>query len=140
MGHKILKDHAYVFCQMFFGWRMLEDVGTFASLPEGSLTIDVLAGTCHHDAVGMIETHIAPEISAWFSDQLAKRNIPASDVVEAKLFVALKRGPTAKGKLGVTFNWSADSVIKTADRTYTAHLAEPHTWIPMFSSRRPRQL
>ena len=49
VSHKVLKDHAHVFCQKFYGWRMQSDLETFAALPDGSLTVDVLAGTCVHE-------------------------------------------------------------------------------------------
>jgi hypothetical protein len=130
LGHKNLKDHAHVFCQMFFGWRMSEDLETFAQLPEGKLTIDVLTGSCVHDAHGPVQTYIAGEIGAWFRSQLTGRGISIADITEATLSVDLKRRPTPKGKRGITFDWYANSTIRTADRDYTADLAEPHTWIP----------
>jgi hypothetical protein len=91
MGHKVLQDHAYTFCQMFMGWRMFEDLGVLATLPDGKLTVDVLTGTCTHETVGPIDTYIAGEISAWFIHRLELHRIPVSDVLEAKLNVELKR-------------------------------------------------
>ena len=73
MGHKILQDHAYTSCQMFMGWRMADDLDTFANLPDGTLTIDVLHGTCSHSESGPVQTHIAAEIAAWFSMAFAVR-------------------------------------------------------------------
>ena len=43
MGHNILKDHAFVFCQMFMGSRMADDLSTLGWLPEGQVRIDILA-------------------------------------------------------------------------------------------------
>lgn len=132
MGHKILQDHAYVFCQMFMGWRMGDDLDTFLALPDGTLTIDVLNGSCNHSELGIVQTRIAAEIAAWFSHRLDEHKIPHDDIVDATLTVHVKHIlPVSKRKRGVTFDWSCDGMIKTTDREYCAHLAEPHTWIPM---------
>lgn len=132
MGRKVLQDHAYVFCQMFMGWRMAQDLEIFASLPDGILTIDVLAGTCNHDSQGVVQTYIAGEISAWFTHQLEHLQIPSTEILKAMLTINLKRLPQpSKRKKGITFAWTCDAVITNVDREYTAHLSEPHTWTPM---------
>ncbi|PHQ36107.1 hypothetical protein [Rhodopirellula bahusiensis] len=130
MSHKVLKDHAHVFCQMFYGWRMQSDLETFAALPDGALTVDVLAGTCVHDSCGALETYIAGEMSAWFKHQLDERGIPLADIKSAMLFVDLVRVPPPKKKRGITFDWRGRGVIQTDSREYVSELAESHTWIP----------
>jgi hypothetical protein len=135
MRHKILKDHAFVFCQMFMGWRMASDLSTFADLPHGQLYINVLDGTCDHSQSGPVKTYIAGEIKAWFLDRLSKHNIPLADITAASLTVTMKNTIQSQHKMGITFDWTCDGRIKTADREYSAHLAEPHTWLPMPSTR-----
>ncbi len=136
MGHKVLKDHAHTFCQMFVGWRMSQDLSLFATIPEGELTIDVLQGTCTHDSLGTIETYIAGEISSWFKHRMTVHDVLLSDILEATLTVQLKRLPQkSKRHRGVTFDWCCDGCVKTTDREYKSQLREPHTWIPAM----PRQ-
>jgi hypothetical protein len=135
MGHKILKDHAYVFCQMFMGWRMAADLETFSKLPDGQLHIDVLAANCFHSERGPVDTNIVGEIRSWFFNRLEQHKIPASDVTSATLTVKMKNTIASKHKMGITFDWTCDGRITTVDRKYSAHLDEPHTWLPAFSKQ-----
>lgn len=116
---------------MFMGWRMASDLSTFAELPDGQLAINVLDGTCDHSQAGRVETYIAGEIKAWFLDRLDKHHIPLSDIAAASLTVTMKNTIPSSHKMGITFDWTCDAIIATADRQYSAHLAEPHTWLPM---------
>jgi len=135
MGHKVLKDHAFTFCQMFMGWRMGEDLDTFSKLPDGQLTIDVLTGNCEHDSAGTVQTYIGPEIAAWFAHRLEQHHIESGEILLATLTVQIARPtPPAKGKRGITFHWKCKAQIRTSDRLYDAELAEPHPWIPMLRS------
>ena len=119
---------------MFMGWRMQQDLGVFSKLPDGKLHIDVLRGTCIHSTNGHVETYIAGELSSWFANRLMKHNIPISDIESANLHVTMKNTIASKHKMGITFDWTCDSEIRTTEgRQYVAHLAEPHTWLPMFS-------
>jgi len=116
---------------MFMGWRMGDDLETLATLPDGILTIDVLHGTCNHSETGCVQTHIAAEIAAWFLHRLHEHRIDRVDIVNATLTVHMTRVAPPKHKRGITWNWTCDGLIQTSDREYRAHLAEPHTWIPM---------
>jgi hypothetical protein len=129
MGHKVLQDHAHVFCQMFMGWRMADDLETFSRLPDGKLLINVLDATCEHSEAGRIETHIAKEINAWFLERLQQHRIPLQDIVAAHLTIQMKTTPPARRKRAITFGWTCDATIHTKDREYFAHLAEPHSWM-----------
>jgi hypothetical protein len=131
MGHKVLQDHANVFCQMFMGWRMADDLKVFAKLPSGQLRVNVLDATCEHSVAGMVVTHIAREIRAWFLHRLELHKIPLHDIVDAHLVVQMKSAIAPSRKRGITLDWTCDATIRTRDREYSAHLAEPHTWIPM---------
>lgn len=134
MGHKVLKDHAYVFCQMFMGWRMADDLSTFAELPDGILEINILDGTCSHSRAGPINTAIAGELRAWFLDRLQKHDIPIAEITRAELSVTMKNSIPSAHKRGINFDWICEAKISTPDRDYSANLAEPHTWMPMPSA------
>lgn len=131
MGHKVLKDHAHVFCQMFMGWRMADDLQMFAQLPAGQLHLNILEATCEHSVAGRIETHIASEIRAWFLHRLEEHRIPLQEVTLAQLLVHMKDTIESSHKMGIAFDWTCDATIRTVDSEYHAHLAEPHTWLPM---------
>ena len=130
MGHKILQDHAHSFCQLLVGWRMSDDLTLLSGLPSGMLTIDALNGTCTHDTLGDLETHVAPEIAAWFAQRLAIHRIPTKDIVAAtvtaRVGVMTERG---KNDSRCEFYWHCIGVIRTSDRTYILTLDESHTWL-----------
>jgi len=65
MRKKALQDLANVFCQMFVGWRMQEDLQLLIDAGSCSITIDVVTGTAFLDDTPT-KLHIAEEISAWF--------------------------------------------------------------------------
>ena len=131
MGYKVLQDHAHVFCQMFMGWRMADDLDLFARLPEGRLVINVLDSTAEHSEVGRIDARIAHEIHAWFLHRLDQHRIPLEEIKAAGLLVHVKNTVRTMHKMRIAFDWTCDATIATKDREYSAHLAEPHTWISM---------
>ena len=116
------------FARCFLGWQIQQDLDMFATLPEGKLTVDVLAGSCVHSESGLVNTYIAGEISSWFKHQITERGIPLSDIMPAMLHVELARSPTSKKKRSVTFDWRGSGCIKTDAREYNAELAESHSW------------
>jgi hypothetical protein len=115
---------------MFMGWRMADDLETFAKLPDGELNINVLDAACEHSVAGKIDTYIAGEIKAWFLHRLQEHKIPLHEVTAAHLTVHMKNRIASSHKRGISFDGTCDSTIRTNDREYSAHLAEPHTWIP----------
>src|SRR6185295_1207535 len=131
MRRKVLQDHAHVFCQIFMGWRMADDLHLFAKLPEGRLLINVLDSTSEHSETGVIDTHIAKDIHAWFVHRLHQHRIPLDEIKAAMLVVNIKKTVPVNHKFGIAFDWTCKATIATTDREYSAHLAEPHTWIPM---------
>ena len=144
MRRKIIQDLANTLCQMLVGWRMGEDLEVLAELPDGILSINVLAGTASHDAAGMISIHIAGELQAWLSHRLSISQIPiqaisAADVV-AK--VCTDRLATNRKRI-VSFDFSVRSVISTDECSYTGQLHEVHRWhsrVPSNGSFKPNPL
>ncbi|MHC2068024.1 hypothetical protein ACYFX5_11160 [Bremerella sp. T1] len=129
MRRKILQDYANTLCQMFVSWRMAEDVKKLSRLPDGKLSLDVLAGTAHHDLVGAVELWIASELQAWFLERLAISNIPAEYIEVATVDVQLKsqHRHTPKAAI-VTFDFIANSTIQTDETSYHGMLQEQHAW------------
>lgn len=130
MGHKVLRDHANVFCQMFVGWRMGDDLGVLSSLLDGQLVINALTGVCHHSMAGIIDLHICGEITEWFRDQLISHHIERESIESAVLLVNLRKlRPIPGRKNGVRFEWKCESEIRTNDRAYNGHLTETSDWL-----------
>ena len=128
MRRKALQDLANVFCQMFVGWRMQEDLQLLIGAGNCSITIDIVAGTTCLDE-NPIKLHIAEEISAWFKDRLKTLNIPSEGIVSASLNVSQTlRLEETKSKKVAHFDFECKSRIETDERTYEGHLAETHSW------------
>lgn len=129
MGRKRFNHYADVVCRMFMGWRMQEDLEALAQLPDGSITVDLLAGTASHSSAGAIPLHIAKEIQAWLAHESQKDGIKLSPVEDAKLFVAVKTDTvkTNRKKI-VCFSFDCRSEFRLLDRTYVANVSETHRW------------
>ena len=114
---------------MLVGWRMQDDLRTFAQMPDGTITVDALSGTCTHSETGHLETHIGPEIAAWLRHRLDADGIPLSTIIVAS--VAADVTITAERRrrdTRVRFNWHCRSQISTPERHFASELSEPHTW------------
>jgi len=129
MGRKRLNHYADVVCRMFMGWRMQQDLETLARLPDGILSLDVLAGTATHSVVGELDLHIAKELQAWLGQESQKDGIDLSDLKCAGLNVQIKTDSmkTNRKKL-VCFSFDCRSAFQLADRTYSANVSETHRW------------
>ncbi len=66
MRRKMLQDLANTLCQMFVGWHFGDDYEKIATLPEGTLTIDLIRIKASHSSSEIPEFWIAKEFAAWF--------------------------------------------------------------------------
>lgn len=129
MRRKVLQDIVNVFCQMFVGWRMGDDLSLLIGAGSCSITIDVLAGTASIDEKPT-KLHVAGEISAWFNDRLKELNIPSGAFVSANLNVTQTlRLEETKSKKVAHFDFKCESRINTDEKTYEGQLAESHSWL-----------
>ena len=115
MRRKRLQHHADIFCQMFCGWRLMNDHETLSELGSGSLQIDVLTGDCMFDDKLIEKLKIAGEIDGWFRDEILAHKIPIELISCASLSVQLQIEPLI-GPRRTTEIW-ADANAKT---TYTS--------------------
>ena len=128
MRRKILQHFADVFCQMFVGWRMGEDVDVLSKIHDGQIYIDVLRGQAFL-AGQSLNIWIAGELQAWFASALEKHNIPIEAIREAKLLVDINASTTERKRAAVTdFDFACHSVISTDEKTYESSLEEKHAW------------
>lgn len=129
MRRKVLQDLANTVCAMLVGWRTADDLETFATLPDGSVAFDLLAGTATHSESGPLNVHIAGELSAWMKGQCAERGIALDGITHAHLRASYRtdRIPTNRKQI-VSFDWKCQSEIVTSDKTYHGHLIETQKW------------
>lgn len=114
---------------MFVGWRMGDDFELLASLPNGKIDINLIDSTASHEIIGILDLHVAKEISTWLRHEMKKDNIDYSEIKNANLSVTVNtaRIPTNK-KLIVCFEFDCHSKIQTSSTTYEASLMETHKW------------
>jgi len=129
VNRKIFQDFANTLCHMLVGWRMGDDLEILASLPDGTLTVDVLSGVAVHDISGAVELHISKELQAWLNFRLTQLQIPTSAIQSALVTANIRtdRIPTIR-KSVVSFDFAIHSIINTSDRSYTGKLIEQHHW------------
>ena len=137
MRRKILQHFADVFCQMFVGWRMGEDVDALSKINHGQIYIDVLRGQASLAAEQPLNIWVAGELQAWFASALEKHNIPIEAIREAKLLVDINASTTERKRAAVTvFDFACQSAISTDEKTYESSLNESHTW----HQQKPKQI
>ena len=129
MRRKIIQDFANTLCQMLVGWRMGDDLEALAGLPDGTLLVDVLAGTASHDIAGNIQLRVAGELQSWLSHRLSINRIPAHSISSATVAAEIRtdRLDTNRARI-VSFDFSVHSAISTDESSYTSELQEVHRW------------
>ena len=114
---------------MLVGWRMAEDMEAMAGLPDGSLNIDVLAGTASHNSVSLPPLHIVGELHSWLKIRLEKAGVPIKQLIMADVTAAICTDRIATDRKHiVSFDFVCTCTIRTVERTYTGRLAEKHQW------------
>lgn len=129
MRRKIIQDFANTICQMLVGWRMGDDLEALAGLPDGTLLVDVLAGTASHDIAGNIQLRVAGELQPWLSHRLSINRVPAHSIASATVAAEIRtdRLDTNRARI-VSFDFSVHSAISTDESSYTSELQEVHRW------------
>jgi hypothetical protein len=120
---------AKVLPHMFARWRDPQDLEVLANLPDGVIALDALAGSARHSSAGPIPLRIAGELAAGLADQLSRKGIARTTVLEAGLTVEVD---TAKVKTDrnriVHFDFRIASLIRTEAATFRASQNEEHVW------------
>ena len=87
MRRKRINHYADVVCRMFMGWRMGDDLETLASLPDGTIHLDLLSGSAEHNEAGPLNIHVAAEIQTWLRQECEKDGVDYSALKSADLWV-----------------------------------------------------
>lgn len=89
MRRKRLQHSADTLCQMFCGWRLANSYEGLERLGSGSLSVDVLVGSCRFDGTPIGPLNIAGELHSWLCEDLAAQGIPTGAVLRAGLTARL---------------------------------------------------
>jgi hypothetical protein len=129
MRRKVLQDIANTLCQMGVGWRMGDDWERIASMPDGSLEFDLLAGHVTHSSEGKVELWVAGELRAWLQHRLEAEGIDLAKILRASLTTGYRtdRIRTDRKKI-VSFDFECRSELRTDERAYEGKLVERHVY------------
>ena len=86
MRRKRLQHHTDIFCDMFSGWKIANDMDSLIELENGIIEFDFLNKTQKlNNAESKIDFNMFYEISKWFADDLIKHNIDTDLIEQANL-------------------------------------------------------
>lgn len=88
MRRKRINHQVDIFCDMFSGWRLANDMDTLIQLQSGQFTFDFVSNTVKLNGFPYEkEFHMLTEISAWFDKDLVDNNIDKVSILKATLIV-----------------------------------------------------
>lgn len=125
MGRKRIKHQVDVFCDMFSGWRLINDMETLLELKNGNLEFDFINKSIKLNGENCLKTfHMFFEISNWFERDLLNNNIDKNDLLKASLIVSflvnVKEGkPRSRSKRIFTIDLKMKSQIFTDEKEYS---------------------
>ena len=124
MRRKRLQHHTDIFCDMFAGWKIVNDMKSLVELESGIIEFDFLNRTQKlNNAESKTDFNMFYEISEWFTDDLKKHNIETELIREAKVkaefrveFTSGKKKSRTKGITELYLN--LNSWIFTDEKEY----------------------
>jgi hypothetical protein len=131
---------------MFCGWRLANSYKDLGRLGSGTLSIDVLVGSCRFDGVPIEPPLIAGELHFWLCEDLNARGIPINALLRASLtarlsIIAIGSGLTATrvqylGADGKSVHSGGyyrceiecESEVATEEAVYRSHSTDVEEW------------
>jgi hypothetical protein len=129
MGKNTLADIANTMPNMIAGRMGLEDWETLAVLPDGVLSIDLLAETAHHSIGGVLSLRVVLELARWLKDRLAATQLLPSDLTKVELVIAIRtdRVPVDRSRI-IPFDLVCTGTFSTKSRTCSSKPARALRW------------
>lgn len=120
---------ARVLAHLAAAWRDHGDLETLASLADGAVAIDVLAGSARHESAGTIPLRLASELKTALAERLARKGIDPRELQAAELILRVGTGaiPTDRARI-VHFDFDLEVRLWAAGREYRAVRREDHVW------------
>jgi hypothetical protein len=129
MKLKVLQGIANNLTDKLCAWPIPEDLETLASVPDGDLTIDILASKASHSSVADINLGATEQLHRWLQAQLAASDIHAEDLEQALLIARIQtdRIATDRSRI-VSFDFHVESLLKAGTRVFHGVPTERHVW------------
>jgi hypothetical protein len=110
MQRGILKHYAHVLPSMFAERVLWQDLPTIGTWGDGTLTIDLMQGTCRLDGRILESLWVVGDLHAWLEAERQKQHDPPDDM-QAVLVVTF-----SKGEHGLTFDCTA--TVTSGDQVF----------------------
>ena len=126
MRRKRLQHHTDIFCDMFSGWRIANDMDSLIKLKNGIIEFDFLNKTQKlNERESNIDFNMFHEISIWFYEDLEKHNIESKFLKQAKLkavfSINIKEGKkNSRTKRITELDFTLNALILTDEKEYTS--------------------
>lgn len=138
MGRKILQDVANTLPNILVARMHIVDLETLAHLPDGSLSLNLLAHTARHSLGGDIELKIVDELTDWLKTRLVKNQVAVSDLTKAELVAAIRTDkiPTDRDRI-VVFDFSITCNVGLREENVVTAIGTGRTWHDRVLGRQP---
>jgi hypothetical protein len=138
MSKRAIRDVANTLPHMLGSRISNEDFEMLAALPDGTLTIDLLAATAHHDADADLKLSVVATLAAWLKDRLASRF--TTDVVGAVIVVVIRtdRVPTDRARI-IPFEMYCTATVSTSGWTYSSPRVFRLEWYEPLRLKSPKR-
>jgi len=117
MRRKRFKHQAYIFCHMFCGWQLANDLGELKKLEKGTLEIDVKNGLCNSHGEPNKKLTMPLVLNDWFMNDIKEHNIKLEEIDKAWLTVNFDMHNLEKNK-EILPEFKCKSYIASGDITY----------------------
>jgi hypothetical protein len=138
MSKRAIRDVANTLPHMFGSRTSNEDFKLLAALPDGTLTIDLLAATAHHDAGAALKLPVVATLAAWLKGRLASQF--TTDVVGAMIVVVIRtdRVPTDRARI-IPFELYCTAAVSTSGWTYSSPRVFRLEWYEPVAFKSPKR-
>jgi len=131
MRRKRINHQVDIFCEMFSGWRLSNDLETLIELKKGHLYLDFLNNSIKlNGELWHKEFHMLNEIAAWFDKDISDYKIDKHLIKEASLSVDFdvsvkERKSKSRTIRDIELNLQTKGKITTDEEEYTAEKNYP---------------
>lgn len=110
-------------------WRDHGDLEALAGLPDGIVSIDLIAGSARHASSGSVTLRLAEALREALADRVARKGISPGEIREAEFLLRADTGAIRTDRARIVhFDFDLEARLRTAEKEYRAVRREDHVW------------